>query len=416
MKKGLVSILGPGLLYAGAAVGVSHLVQSTRAGATFGAVMIVVAVLTNIIKYPFFEYGPRYTAATGKNLLHGYADLGKWAIAVFIFLMLGTVFTVQAAVTIVTAGLFNALTGLSFSPIQSSAFILVVCMAILWIGRYKLVDRVMKVIILTLSVTTLITLIMALWKMPEMQFEPGSFSFLEPEHIAFLVAFIGWMPAPFDVAVLHSIWSESKNRDENKRTVLKDALTDFHVGYWGTLLLAVCFVGLGAAVLHGSGVQLSESGAQFSKQLIQVYTTTIGSWAKPFILIAAFSTMFSTTLAILDGFSRVFVVLGEMTYRKPFNKTYYQNAFRFSNLLLAIGAVIVLVFLQTSMRGMVDFATTLSFITAPVLAFLNFKVVHSSGVEDTFKPKKSQRIFAQIGLVILAAFSFFFLYFKFVMG
>ena len=416
MKKGLVSILGPGLLYAGAAVGVSHLVQSTRAGATFGAVMIVVAVLTNIIKYPFFEYGPRYTAATGKNLLHGYADLGKWAIAVFIFLMLGTVFTVQAAVTIVTAGLFNALTGLSFSPIQSSAFILVVCMAILWIGRYKLVDRVMKVIILTLSVTTLITLIMALWKMPEMQFEPGSFSFLEPEHIAFLVAFIGWMPAPFDVAVLHSIWSESKNRDENKRTVLKDALTDFHVGYWGTLLLAVCFVGLGAAVLHGSGVQLSESGAQFSKQLIQVYTTTIGSWAKPFILIAAFSTMFSTTLAILDGFSRVFVVLGEMTYRKPFNKTYYQNAFRFSNLLLAIGAVIVLVFLQTSMRGMVDFATTLSFITAPVLAFLNFKVVHSSGVEDAFKPKKSQRIFAQIGLVILAAFSFFFLYFKFVMG
>ena len=416
MKKGLVSILGPGLLYAGAAVGVSHLVQSTRAGATFGAVMIVVAVLTNIIKYPFFEYGPRYTAATGKNLLHGYADLGKWAIAVFIFLMLGTVFTVQAAVTIVTAGLFNALTGLSFSPIQSSAFILVVCMAILWIGRYKLVDRVMKVIILTLSVTTLITLIMALWKMPEMQFEPGSFSFLEPEHIAFLVAFIGWMPAPFDVAVLHSIWSESKNRDENKRTVLKDALTDFHVGYWGTLLLAVCFVGLGAAVLHGSGVQLSESGAQFSKQLIQVYTTTIGSWAKPFILIAAFSTMFSTTLAILDGFSRVFVVLGEMTYRKPFNKTYYQNAFRFSNILLAIGAVIVLVFLQTSMRGMVDFATTLSFITAPVLAFLNFKVVHSSGVEDAFKPKKSQRIFAQIGLVILAAFSFFFLYFKFVMG
>ena len=221
MKKGLVSILGPGLLYAGAAVGVSHLVQSTRAGATFGAVMIVVAVLTNIIKYPFFEYGPRYTAATGKNLLHGYADLGKWAIAVFIFLMLGTVFTVQAAVTIVTAGLFNALTGLSFSPIQSSAFILVVCMAILWIGRYKLVDRVMKVIILTLSVATLITLIMALWNMPEMQFEPGSFSFLEPEHIAFLVAFIGWMPAPFDVAVLHSIWSESKNRDENKRTVLK---------------------------------------------------------------------------------------------------------------------------------------------------------------------------------------------------
>ena len=28
--------LGPGLLFAGAAIGVSHLVQSTRAGADFG--------------------------------------------------------------------------------------------------------------------------------------------------------------------------------------------------------------------------------------------------------------------------------------------------------------------------------------------------------------------------------------------
>ena len=34
MRK-FLRILGPGLLYAGAAIGVSHLVQSTRAGAMF---------------------------------------------------------------------------------------------------------------------------------------------------------------------------------------------------------------------------------------------------------------------------------------------------------------------------------------------------------------------------------------------
>jgi len=33
MKKLILKSLGPGLLFAGAAVGVSHLVQSTRAGA-----------------------------------------------------------------------------------------------------------------------------------------------------------------------------------------------------------------------------------------------------------------------------------------------------------------------------------------------------------------------------------------------
>ena len=34
--------IGPGLLYPGAAVGVSHLVQSTRAGAKYGLIMILV--------------------------------------------------------------------------------------------------------------------------------------------------------------------------------------------------------------------------------------------------------------------------------------------------------------------------------------------------------------------------------------
>ena len=33
---GWIKKLGPGLLFAGAAIGVSHLVQSTRAGADFG--------------------------------------------------------------------------------------------------------------------------------------------------------------------------------------------------------------------------------------------------------------------------------------------------------------------------------------------------------------------------------------------
>ena len=43
---------GPGLLYAGAAVGVSHLVQSTRAGAEFGLQLLAVIILVNVIKYP----------------------------------------------------------------------------------------------------------------------------------------------------------------------------------------------------------------------------------------------------------------------------------------------------------------------------------------------------------------------------
>ena len=70
--------LGPGLLFAGAAIGVSHLVQSTRAGADFGWGLLWALFLVNLFKYPFFQFGPRYALATGESLLDGYYKLEKF--------------------------------------------------------------------------------------------------------------------------------------------------------------------------------------------------------------------------------------------------------------------------------------------------------------------------------------------------
>ena len=53
LQKYLTSF-GPGLLWAGSAIGVSHLVQSTRAGATAGFALAGVIVFALALKYPFF--------------------------------------------------------------------------------------------------------------------------------------------------------------------------------------------------------------------------------------------------------------------------------------------------------------------------------------------------------------------------
>ena len=81
----LYGILGPGILFAAAAIGVSHLVQSTRAGAGWGFALVWVVLVANLLKYPFFEYGPRYAAASGESLLEGYARLGRWAVALYLY-------------------------------------------------------------------------------------------------------------------------------------------------------------------------------------------------------------------------------------------------------------------------------------------------------------------------------------------
>ena len=77
---------GPGLLFAGTAIGVSHLVQSTRAGADAGLAVTGVILLALIFKFPFFEFGPRYAAATGMTLIDGYLRIGRWALWLYVLL------------------------------------------------------------------------------------------------------------------------------------------------------------------------------------------------------------------------------------------------------------------------------------------------------------------------------------------
>ena len=65
--------LGPGFLLAAAAIGASHLVMAPRAGALYGPTLLWLVVAAHLLKYPAFEFGPRYAAATGESLLAGYA-------------------------------------------------------------------------------------------------------------------------------------------------------------------------------------------------------------------------------------------------------------------------------------------------------------------------------------------------------
>ena len=115
----IIQKLGPGLLFAGAAIGVSHLVQSTRAGADFGFGLLWALILSNLFKYPFFLFGPKYSLASGESLLEGYYKLSKYVLLTYLMLSLITMFTIQTAVTIVTAGLAIELFGITSNRLRT---------------------------------------------------------------------------------------------------------------------------------------------------------------------------------------------------------------------------------------------------------------------------------------------------------
>ncbi|PIZ66138.1 MAG: iron transporter, partial [Candidatus Marinimicrobia bacterium CG_4_10_14_0_2_um_filter_48_9] len=160
-KSNLMKSIGPGLIWAGAAIGVSHLVQSTRAGAIYGFGLIWVLIVANLFKYPAFEFGPRYAAATGESLLEGYQKLGKWALVIFIVMTFGTMFSIQAAVTVVAAGLAGQLFGIALTPAIWSAILLGFCMVVLMVGRYPLLDMLTKIIIVILAISTIVAVVAA---------------------------------------------------------------------------------------------------------------------------------------------------------------------------------------------------------------------------------------------------------------
>ncbi len=142
-----IQLLGPGLMWAGAAVGVSHLIQSTRAGADYGFALVGVLIIANIIKYPFFEFAPRYTSATGKNLVEAYRDIGKWAVVLYGLLTILTMFAIQAAVTTVTAGIIAYIFDLQVSIFAISTALLVGLSTLIVIGRYETISKLMKIVI-----------------------------------------------------------------------------------------------------------------------------------------------------------------------------------------------------------------------------------------------------------------------------
>ncbi len=411
-RKNIWKILGPGLLYAGAAVGVSHIVQSTRAGAEYGFELLWILILANVLKYPFFEFGPRYATATGKSLIDGYRQTGKWAVVLFVLLTISTMFTIQAAVTIVTAGLIGNVFHLTMSPVYISAVILFVTMLILMIGRYSVLDKLIKWVIVILATSTIVAVFSAMGKgfHPDPQYA-NHFSWLNKTDIFFLIAFIGWMPAPIDVTVWQSLWTNAKNKQIGFTPKLKDALLDFKIGYIGTAILAIGFLSLGALVLYGTGEKLSPKGVTFASQLINMYTSSIGQWSYYIIATAAITTMFSTTLTCLDAYPRVMKTITDliMPERKVSGNSIDWESWIWI-IVVGTGALVVLLFFSNSMRFMVDLATTLSFVTAPFLAILNYLAVTGKHFPDNMKPKLWLRVYAIIGIIFLAGFTVYYLW------
>ena len=399
--------LGPGILFAATAIGVSHLVQSTRAGALFGYGLIWAVIAANLFKYPFFEFGARYANATGKNLLQGYHEISPWLLRIYVLATLGSMITVTAGVSIVTAALLAELTGFSGSLVALTALLFAACILILLAGQYRLLDRSIKLIALILLGATLVTFFVALGHPIETAADFQPKSWLEGKgNFLFVIALMGWMPTAVDLSTWSSLWTLARIKESGYHPTLRETLLDFRIGYWISAILAVVFVILGARLLYFPHITVPEGANAFVHVLISIYTQNLGSWSYYVILIAAASIMFSTTITVFDGYARALKASGHLLFPEKTGRLWYALVV----MVLAAGGLILIGLFANKMAVLLDLATSISFLIAPIIAWFNYKVIFSKTFPDHAKPGWVLHLLTILGLVFLVVFTLWYLW------
>ncbi len=411
-QKNIWKTLGPGILFASTAIGVSHLVQSTQAGANYGFSLLWAVIIANVLKYPFFEYGSRYANATGTSIIDGYKKLGKPFIWGYFIITIGSMFFVSAAVGKVTSGFMQNLFGIS-SPYVALAIVFLVCGTILISGKYKVLDGLIKVIGIVLLVSTVVAFFMTLFHGRES--EQSLFSapwFPQGDSIVFLIALMGWMPTAVDLSTWNSLWTVERIKQTGYKPKLKETLLDFRIGYWSSAALSICFVTLGAFLMFGTGKQFSAGMGDFASEVIGLYTSSIGDWSYLIIASAAFSIMFGTCIAIFDGYGRALTRVSTLLFKKEESDQKTDKSYQIGVAITIVGSFIVIALFENNSDGfkfLINFAQTLSFIIAPFIAWANYRLVSKKHIGDK-SPGVVMNVLSVSGIVFLTGFSIYYLF------
>lgn len=399
---GWLGRLGPGMMLAAAAVGVSHLVQSTRAGADYGLTFFWLIIVIVVLKYPAFRFAVDYASATGRSLVAGYARMGRIALAWLCVSFVIDMFVATSAVALVTAGLFVSVFELPFTGPQVAIALMVLSALILLNGQYSKAERIVKVLVLAFSVLAVASTIFAL---PHLGSDGRSlFAEITPSRglAIFIIAVAGWMPVPLTGAVFQSIWVKERLAASPEGFSHQAALYDLKFGYGLSLLLALCFLVMGAAILFDTDRETAENAGAFAAQLISIFTTVLGGWIYPVIAITAIAVMWSTLITLMDAvprfFGRLFCIISGQGIDGPVHYTRYLVA-------QVIGVAIILLFMMRNFGTFIDFATGTGFVAAPAIAYYNYRALFADEVPGQYRPNATLTAWSWISVVSMAMFA-----------
>ena len=396
------SKLGPGMMLAAAAIGVSHLVQSTRAGAEFGLSFVWLIVLVSVLKYPAFRFAVDYASLTNHSLVYAYSRLGRIPMVWLLVGFFVDMFVATSAVSLVTAGLLISVFDLPYSGPHVAIGVAVVSALFLLNGQYGKAERLIKVLVVVFSLLTITAMLLALPLLGAG--DRDLFAQITPSRTlaVFIIAIAGLMPMPMTGSVFLSMWAREKKSMGGDKIDHRSSVADLRFGWILTVVLAISFTIMGTAILFQTDRVVPTNAGAFASGLLSIFTAIIGRWSYPVIAATAIAVMWSTVLALMDALPRVTSRLVDcMTGRAEEVKTKYTTLLA----VQVVGVSLIMLLLLHSFGAFIDFATSAGFITAPALAYYNYRAVTSADVSSHYKPTSTLLVWHWIGLAAMSAFA-----------
>ena len=299
-----LAILGPGLLVAATGVGTGDLATGSFAGSMLGTAILWAVLVGALLKFIITEGLARWQLATGTSILEGVAThLGRTPMLIFLpYLVLWSFFTASAMMSgcgITLHALIPLFESAEHGKIFFGTLSSIVGASLVYIGGYRLFEKIMTVCILLMFVTVVLTAAL-LWPGTDVVLK-GIFMPSIPDFagsgLTWTVALIGGVGGTVTV-LSYGYWIREEGRTSG------DDLTvcriDLGCGYLMTAIFGL------AVVIIGSKIEISGSGATLIVAMAEQLGGSLGVFGQYLFLIGAVGAVFSSLLGTWQATPYIF--------------------------------------------------------------------------------------------------------------
>lgn len=365
--------VGPGALVAAGFIGPGTVTTCTVSGASYGYTMLWALLFATVATIIFQEMASRVGIVSGKGLGENIRDRipNKALMWIAIVIVIIAIFVGNIAYETgnITGGILGIQAVVNAPMIPIVIVLGVLAFAVMWVGSYKLVEKILTGIVIFMGLVFLITAFAS--PVDWGAVVAGLFTPSLPEGqagakgILTAVGLIGTTIVPYNL-FLHASGASERFKDPEQ---IADARFDciLSIGLGGIISMAILVCA--AANMHAAGITVTNG-----KDMAVALQPLLGNWATVLIGIGLLAAGFSS--AITAPLSAAYAVNGVLGW----GKTLKDLKFKIVWIIVLVAGCLMAVLLGKSPTELILVAQAANAILLPIMAFFVMYVANGKSL------------------------------------